>query len=191
MYSCQYIHVFNCPVTQSSTRKKKKKHDYLLFSINKILIPESITVKQLQFFTKYFKIPAKLLTFIFEKMASQKYKWQFLFQEFSLDCLNESYLTAKFSFLFQGRQLQLCSTENCRKRYEGFLLPWKQSICKHRMEKLTFFCDLCPNVRTGSFIFQILSQCKNRIKLRVPMVHICIGYLLRIRIWFLRPKSSK
>lgn len=85
----------------------------------------SVAVKQPKFFTKYFEIPAKLLTFVLEKMASQKNKQQFLFQEFSLDFLNESHLTAKFSFLFQGRQFQLGSLENLRERYEDFLLPWK------------------------------------------------------------------
>lgn len=59
----------------------------------------------------------------------------------------------------------------------------------HRMEELTFFCNHRSNVWTGSFIFQILSQCKNRIKLRVPLVQICLCYLLRIRIWFLGTKN--
>lgn len=142
---CPNINTFMFLTVQCLRVQQEKEHK-LLYSINKILIPGSVAVKQPKFFTKYFKIPAKPLTFILEETARQKTKQQFFFQEFSLDCLSESHLTFRFPFLFQGRQLQLCSIENFNKRYEDFLLPWKKCIGKHKMEKLTFFCDLCPNV---------------------------------------------
>ena len=45
--------------------------------------------------------------------------------------------------------------------------------------KLTFFCDCCSHIWTGSFIFQILSQCKNIIKLRMALLQVSLCDLFR------------
>lgn len=135
---CPNINTFMFLTVQCLRVQQEKEHK-LLYSINKILIPGSVAVKQPKFFTKYFKIPAKPLTFILEKTASQKTKQQFFFQEFSLDCLSESHLTFRFPFLFQGRQLQLCSIENFNKRYEDFFTAMEKMYWQTQDGETYFF----------------------------------------------------